>query len=1276
MNRHLYKTFFFSVLLATVVSSVAASDIDILSSSNTEFRFRLTVQTADLDCIVGDDSTAVYATSVKIGIPFGSQVSLTRVEGLSFSALDNDLLKIPAAKNLPLVTLSQPIQVRGRQIVAINVYPVTPEGQYESVEVGVTFSGGLTSGPISSRDGHFDRIFGRVLANYESFKHWPVPARATAKMAGVASGPFSDASNWYKIGVNQTGLIKVTGAQLEGAGLVLSALDSDDIHLYNGGGKAIPADNAEARPEFREVAIIVNDGSDGQFDRGDHILFFGEHVNRWSRQPVDTFMTSSYADHNVYWLTVENSLGGAGLRMTQVDVAPDGVYDTLVTEFSRKAYAEQDNLLRKYRDGKIFDYYKWYWANDSAITLYMNTPGVVQSDTALVVLRGRSFNPSDFTVNGVAGFSRGYDDMTCTYRTLNLNSGLNKIHSAFLGQTSVLPYFDNITIRYNSVIQPSGNKLDLPLGDFYGEARIVAVDQFSATPYLFNINDPQRPVQLVGYERSGDITFETDLAATGGNRFFFGTESSASVPTYVTAATPTDLRTALTQTDLIIVTDRQFVEALNEYIAYRENSGYTIHVVSVDDIMDNFSWGLYDPLAIRDFLKYAYETYPSPAPYAVLFVGDGNYDCLNHLGLDADNFVPPFINPIDVPTSSSDDNYVYFGRYGIFDSDSSYMSPDRGFDMMTARWPVDDVADIATITDKIKRYESADNYGSWRLNLSLVADDENGDNTVEVEHVEDSEVLAKYHVPAFLNQHKIYLWDYPLVNGERPDVNEAIINRVNNGVLVINYVGHGNPNVWAHEHVFRRMEDIPRLNNYDRLPLFYVASCAIGFFDDPGRDGMAEVLLTDPTGGAIATISATLLVYSSPNHDLNVAIFDELFYDDSLTICEAVFAAKLGRQYLDPVTIVPNRNDRAFQFFGDPLLQLGLPRHKIEFDQSPSSLTALKTARVSGQIVDAEGTPVIGDGTIYAEVYDSNREKLHRIINDFGSVIDSVSYELTGPTIFRGKASVVGGHFDFEFIPPLDIGYGGSGARISVYASLAGVDGAGVVDSIEIADTIAVFADSVGPEITCAVGDKENFVSGDIIASGDALRLTFSDSSGLNLAAGIGHGIMLTIDGMTESRINLTPLFEYDQDDYTTGSLTYTPVDLSPGLHSFRVVAWDNANNPNMVEFSAEVVTSSSLAINDLLNYPNPMADSTRFSFVLTQSVESLRLEIFTLSGKKIKSFHQYSMTPAYYDDIVWYGRDDDGDRVATGVYLYRASARPVSGGDPVEEFGKIVVIN
>lgn len=1275
-NSFLYKLFF--CLILGLISPSAFSfngNVQVLSSSASELRFIVR-----FDNSIGKrDSVTMLPQIVQFGVPAGASVVLTSAAGSQFTPTDMSA----ASSSDQLAQLLGSKSIRGRNLSAVKVNPVANGGYYQEVEIAIRFEGTARSTGALSDDDLFDRIYKHELINFDQFRQWPQP-HSMAAAATEAVWPFANALDWYKIAVRQTGLVRISGSQLSSAGLTLG-FDSDQLHLFNGGGKELNPNNIGEAATLEELSLYIADGGDNKFDAADYLIFYGEALKRWVYGPVDTFLTHAYDEQNIYWLAVSDQFVSSGLRMVERSVAPDNIYDLTISSFRRKVQVEQDNLLRMFSDGHITDYYTWYWSTDSELTIYASTPGLIVSDSAEIRLNGKtqpggdSGDYMDLTINNTPGDNRFCNDQRCSYTTYALSpSGLNELKVKQYGSSASLPYFDNLNITYSSALVPVGNRLDMPLDDFVGEARFEVVNQVGGTPFLIDITEPLHPVLLTGADVGSTIDFEDISGGPDGNRYFISSTNAAGSPLSITETAPADLYAIPGQTDMIIVTSNALAGALDEYVDYRGAQGHTIRVFETEDIYDNFGFGLTDPIAIRDFLKYTYQNYPDPKPSVALFVGDGSYDFRDILETGVVNHVPPFISLIDDGYSSSDDNYVYFGTYGLLDSDTSYATGDRGYDMVTARWPSRSTAEVTNFIDKVKEYESSGSFGRWRTRVTLVADDEFGAYSNETFHVTQTEMLEQEHLPSLFERDKIYLWEYPRVNNRRPAVNDAIVRNLNEGTLLINYVGHGNPDIWAHEHVFARLEDLPRLNNYDRLSLFFSASCAIGFFDDPRREGMAEDLLAMSNGGAIGCISATRLVYSSQNHAINVAIFDRLF-DGTMTTGEAVYAAKLSRQYTDPSDSVhsyPNRNDRNYLLFGDPFTRLAYPLNRIEFTESPTSLTAMQPTQVSGRIVDPNGQLLAVDGTIDIEVLDSDREKTYRLLNSSGTVIQVVNYSKNGPAIFRGTGTITAGTFDFEFIPPLDIGYGGEGAKISVYALIGDDDAAGIADSLAVADSIATFADSVGPQISYTLAGKDEFVSGDYLSNDDELVITLSDQSGINLAGGLGHGIFLEIDGHTETEENLTALFEYDENDYTTGSLSYAATDLAPGKHTFRIKAWDNANNAAETEFVGEVLAGRELAIEQLLNYPNPMQAMTTFSFRLTQAVEKLSLEIFTVAGRKIRNFNLYGLSPDYYDSIVWDGRDYAGDRVATGVYIYKASAVGSASQDKVEEFGKVVLIN
>ena len=1268
----------------------AIKDLTVINSSNTEFHFAVNFDNkfSGLNRQIGSDSLLYLNRAVQIAVPAGATPVLTNALG-SFSTVlqkdsNNNNQKLA---QMELASISKVWSMRSRQFVTVLISPVIGDNIFKQVEISLAFNNTQYESGVIPNDPQFNKIFASAIANWDVAQNWPA-ATLTAAKSTLQPGPFSVFADWYKIGVNQSGIHSLTFNQLSAAGLMGISVPTSTIFMYSGGGRQVNPLLTSPRPSFEQVAISIEDGGDGNFGPGDRILFYGESISRWLYDSAGAkYINNVYTNTNTYWLAVSTSITEAPLRMPTINVAPAGTAIDTIDTYDHYVRVEQENLNRSVQ-GIVQDFYNWYWSSSDSLEIFVAASNVVPGQLANIHLSAKTFDQTgstdaigyvDLSINGQTGLSKFCDFDSCNYQANNLISGLNRFTMSLDGFTSaslkIDPYFDHLELTYKRQTVPVSSNLDASFGPNNGTFRIDITDNFAANPLVFNLDETRNPKILTGMTRQGGLlSFEANLQPNSPNRFLTVSPLSLTSPTSVTKATPVDLHAPSSQTDLLIVTTAALAPAMSEYISYRNGQGISIKEIFIEDIMDNFGFGNYDPTAIRDYLKHAYENYPAPAPSAVLFVGDANYDYLDHLDTGVPNLVPSYLFQNDF--TLSDDNYVYFGQYGLIDSDTSYVSGDRGFDMIVARWPVKSASEINRIIAKIKNYESPAGFGSWRSKVTFVTDDEIHPITstnpppVEATHTKQADTLSLLHVPGVLTNKKIYSWDYPYINRERPDVNTAIINEINSGTLLLDYVGHGSPDLWAHEHIFTRTSDLPRLFNGNKLPLFYAASCAISFFDDPKREGMAEDLLS-MNGGAIGVIAATRLVYSVPNADFNEVVFDVLLYNDSLTICESLYAAKLLRQYISPTTPVPNTNDRNYLYFGDPYLRLGLPRYDVTVDASVDSLRALEPVTITGRISDKMGGVYTSDGQLSITVYDSERNRTHQIFNSSSTF----SYKITGPTMFRGSATITNGNFDFSFIPPLDIGYGGNGARIALYAALDTVDAIGAIDSIYISNTVASTTDSIGPIIGVNFSGKALEPGGNVIQIGDILNLTLTDSSGINLTEGIGHGITLETDNDAASLKNLTSLFQYSQDDYTGGTLSYNLDSLQPGLHTFKIKAWDNANNSSVLEFNAEITTSADLAIRDLMNYPNPMSEKTNFSFSLTQSVSRFSLEIFTLSGRKINNFDRYTLAPAYYDDIVWDGRDSFGDPVATGVYLFKATAVPVTG-DKVEEFGKVILIN
>ena len=403
MDRTLCKSFFLliGILAGLYPYGVNAADIETIASDGSEYRFRFDIPNdpSDLFEEIGADSTRQFYSVTLIAMPPGGSVQLV-------SAASNKLDRSAhSGEPHQLVRIMPSFRVRGRQLAALRVYPVSGSTIYRHVEVHLRYHGVSASDIPIAADPFFDRIFEAVVANHDQMNRWPTETKRAPRQLVTSS--FADVSEWYQVAVDQSGLYKVTGAQLQAAGMMLTGLDSDDIHLFNGGGRQLEVPNDRPRPDFREVAIIVEDGNDGVFDGNDYLLFYGESVNRWWYGPFDSvwYHHHHYTESNVYWLTVSPAVGSPGLRITAIDGAPDGSEDTVFTSFRRHVHSERDTVFSIDNSGHLRDFYRWFWTDELSPSFYIAATNVVPGPAANVrVVAKLPYTGDSYTVGRLRNY--------------------------------------------------------------------------------------------------------------------------------------------------------------------------------------------------------------------------------------------------------------------------------------------------------------------------------------------------------------------------------------------------------------------------------------------------------------------------------------------------------------------------------------------------------------------------------------------------------------------------------------------------------------------------------------------------------------------------------------------------------------------------------------------------------------------------------------------------------------------------------------------------------
>ncbi|HEY6438025.1 MAG TPA: type IX secretion system sortase PorU, partial [Ignavibacteriaceae bacterium] len=637
-----------------------------------------------------------------------------------------------------------------------------------------------------------------------------------------------------------------------------------------------------------------------------------------------------------------------------------------------------------------------------------------------------------------------------------------------ISSTSVnsVGYLDYFEIAYEKDLIPVENKLIFFSKDSSAIVEYYLTGFASSDIKVYDVTDFAN-IQIVdpkpGWPSGGDFRFQISENADSIRKYLAVGNGSYLTPSNPTAVTNSNIRGIVDGAKFIIIAHKNFLDVANRLKTYRESQArvpISTIVIDVENIYNEFACGIRDISAIRDFIKYAYDNWQVKPEYFLLF-GKGTFDYKNIEGF-GDNFIPAWeteesLNFVYGPNSYCTDDF--FARVDGEDS-----KPDLAFGRITAR----NTNAANDYIDKIIYYELNSERGNWRNLITLVADDgltsSGNDGNL---HTSQSEFLAQSSIPASFDLKKIYLADYPAIitgNGRRkPAVNTEIVKTMNQGTLLVNYVGHGNPDVWAHEFVFERSVTIPQLNN-DKYFFLCAATCDFGNYDSPNYYSGAEDLLFLKNAGAIGTLSASRVVFSSSNANLNRVFFDSLF---NLPRQELNLPVSLGFALFRTKVNLNSVNDQKFHLLGDPTLGLNMPQYVGSIDSingqlliSDIQIKALSSTKVAGTILKPDGTiwsDYNGEGLL--TIYDSERTKLLEEIGNY-------PMKIQGGVIFRGRVSVNNGEFTADFVVPKDISYENKNGKVIFYFYDLETDGLAFTNKIIVGgtDTTAV-NDGKGPEI-------------------------------------------------------------------------------------------------------------------------------------------------------------------------------------------------------------------
>jgi hypothetical protein len=1144
-------------------------------------------------------------------------------------------------------------------------------------------------GPVSPSHSVPDNLVGGIAVNDDQFTASSQPYHRLAKAA--ANNSVLAAGVWFRFPITDEGMYKITGRMLLDAGIPSSA-DPATIKIYGSGGFELSTDpTASAPDDLKENAVQLYDAeSPHQLNSSDYIVFYGKGTRGWKFISPNTFShyINHYTETNYYWLTY----GGSDARQMSTAAALPAAGYTQAQTVTEKLFREDEkvNILNSGME----------WLGQSLnvgenIVYAHSLPGLdtTQRIHYRCVVGAQTHGYSQFAI-----YEHGTKIVSTTIYPIGTGDYDTQLYESTV-EDSLLPAFSDgqSSLKFNFTSTAASGTGFIDWYEIFYQRKLAAgndVFAFTTPPgtgtleyKISGFNSSQTTVFdvtnfdsvfIVPGSIDGSNNTVVDLQSIPGNvRQIIAIGSGAyKTPGSFERMKNQNLHGDTTAVSYIIVTHSDFRSAANRLMTYRRQpggGGMKTIVVEADSIYNEFGGGLPSPMAIRNYLKYMYQQTAGSLKYVLLF-GSGSFDYKGII-LTTTNWIPAWettesFGPLD--SYCSDDDYGTFFSGG---------KVNVGIGRLTART----LSEANVMVDKIIAYESNGVVDAWKTRTTLVADDSpaGSGHFDQFTHVNDAEGIAQL-IPSLFKKDKIYLAQYPTVytaGGRRkPDVNKAIIDHINNGTLLINFTGHGNPRLWCHEEAFVRESDFSQLHNKDKYFFLVAATCNFALYDGIASASGGEMLAAMPEAGAVGVFSATRAVFQDSNHYLNLTLFDYLFPASTTGVVqpqrigEVVFRTKQDR-YGD--------NDRKYFLLGDPALQLGFPKLYASIDSvdhqpgtSVVQLQALSTASISATVLDSTSAPEqLFNGKALTEVFDANKSVELSDVNSSGKITKTIPME--GDVLFRGEASVTSGKMQSNFIVPKDISYSNEAGKINVYFWNQTTDGAGYTTNVKIGGTDSLAAaDTKGPLMDIYIGSR-SFHSGDVVGANPLLLVDLEDEHGINTSgAGIGHRLEAWIDGASQS-IDLTNSYQSAVDDYRKGTIQYTMSDLAAGNHRLRLRAWDTYNNSSSGEVVFDVMTGVGMQLTNVLNYPNPFSGSTYFTFEHNQ-VGNVKAEvkIYTVAGRLIRAF-SYDNLAAHNRavKVPWDGRDQDGNIIANGIYLYKIIAKTEDERYTSEAYGKLSVI-
>jgi hypothetical protein len=416
-------------------------------------------------------------------------------------------------------------------------------------------------------------------------------------------------------------------------------------------------------------------------------------------------------------------------------------------------------------------------------------------------------------------------------------------------------------------------------------------------------------------------------------KYYAVTEDMKKLPKGFKVNIPSALHASDNAADCLIITNSQFVD--NEgtllYKQLWENLGYQVNIINIQDVYDEFNFGIKSATALKDFITYAYNDWSEPQLKSVILLGDGTDDERDFSATRKYNIVPV--------------KKIWTYKHGATASDNWYgcvVGNDPIPDISISRINVWKPEQILAVAQKSQTYLNQANYNNlWHGHIILSSGGKESDQNDQFS--QQSEYIRRSSIPKYYRTSRVYT-NTQTVSSDYWGGTNILMSKINDGAIYLQFMGHGGGRIWADYNLFN-LNNVSSLNNQN-YPIVSSLACYCSAFDTSGSSSISEALVLEPGKGAIATIGFSGLGYLYDDINFSLALTEGLFTQDFDNLGDALNFTK-AKFYVNTSGPAQQALTQGCAVLGDANIRVIKPSHNLAINTNKDNYAVGDTLRVS-----------------------------------------------------------------------------------------------------------------------------------------------------------------------------------------------------------------------------------------------------------------------------------------------------------------------------------------